>query len=66
MQLNTYMYGLVLWLIIRNYYKNKEEICENWQLGKAFAPSMEAEERGKLLKGWERAVRCTLAYSEGE
>ena len=48
------------------YYKNKEEICENWQLGKAFAPSMEAEERGKLLKGWERAVRCTLAYSEGE
>ncbi len=48
------------------YYKNKEEIRENWQLGRAFTPSMETGEREKLLKGWERAVRCTLAYSEGE
>ena len=45
------------------YYKSKEEIRENWQLGKVFTPSMGAEGREKLLKGWEQAVHCTLAYS---
>ena len=45
------------------YYKSKEEIRENWRLGKAFEPSMEEEKREKLLKGWKRAIRCTIAYS---
>lgn len=48
------------------YYKSKEEIRENWRLGKVFEPSMEEEKRKKLLKGWKRAVRCTIAYSEEE
>lgn len=45
------------------YYKNKEEIRENWRLGKIFEPSMDKEKREGLLKGWKRAVRCTIAYS---
>ena len=45
------------------YYKNKEEIRENWRLGKSFEPSMDEEKRKELLKGWKRAVRCTIAYS---
>ncbi len=45
------------------YYKSKEEIRENWMLGKAFEPSMDEEKRRELLKGWKRAVRCTIAYS---
>ncbi len=45
------------------YYGSKEEIRENWQLGKAFTPSMKKDEREKLLKGWQRAIRCTLSYS---
>lgn len=45
------------------YYKDKEEICANWQLGRTFSPSMEETEREKLLKGWKRAVRCTLQYA---
>lgn len=48
------------------YYKDKDEICANWQLGSAFNPSMEGAERQKLLKGWQRAVRCAIAYSEEE
>lgn len=48
------------------YYKSKEEIRENWQLGKSFKPSMEAAKREELLKGWKRAIRSTLAYSEAE
>ncbi len=48
------------------YYKSKEEIRENWKLGKVFEPSMDEEKRKALLKGWKRAVRCTVAYSEEE
>lgn len=46
------------------YYKSKEEICENWQLGRAFMPSMETETKVKLLKGWKRAVEMALDYKE--
>lgn len=46
------------------YYKDKDEICENWQLGRTFLPSMQEEEREKLLKGWKKAIRCALAYSD--
>lgn len=48
------------------YYKDKEEICANWQLGRSFAPAMEQEGRERLLKGWKRAVKCALAYSGEE
>ena len=48
------------------YYKDKEEICANWQLGRMFTPSMEETERTKLLKGWKRAIDCALSYSEND
>lgn len=46
------------------YWKDKEEIKENWQLGRAFLPAMETEKRGALLKGWKKAVRCALIWAE--
>ena len=48
------------------YYKNREEICENWQLGKEFDAGMNENTREKLLKGWKRAVRCALIWAEQE
>lgn len=48
------------------YYKDKEEICANWQLGRTFTPAMEEVERTKLLKGWKRAIDCALSYSEND
>lgn len=46
------------------YYKDKEEIHANWQLGKTFEPQMEHGRRESLLKGWKKAVRCALIWSE--
>lgn len=46
------------------YWKNKEEICENWQLGKEFVHEMGEEHREVLLKGWKKAVKCALAWAE--
>ena len=48
------------------YFKDKDEIKENWQLGRTFSPTMEEEERTKLIKGWKRAVRCALAWAQDE
>lgn len=48
------------------YFKNKEEIKQNWQLGKAFSPAIESKKREELLKGWKKAVKCTLIWAEEE
>lgn len=46
------------------YWKDKEEIKANWQLGKAFYPAMEPDARAGLLGGWKKAVKCALAWAE--
>ncbi|MBE5872052.1 MAG: glycerol kinase GlpK [Lachnospiraceae bacterium] len=48
------------------YFKDKEEIKENWQLGRTFSPTMEEEVRAKLIRGWKRAVRCALSWAQDE
>lgn len=48
------------------YWKSREEIQENWQIGAVFHPGMEEEKRKSLLKGWKRAVKCALAWAEEE
>lgn len=42
------------------YWKDREEIRENWQSGKRFLPAMEEETRRELLSGWQKAVECAL------
>ncbi|MCM1125833.1 MAG: glycerol kinase GlpK [Lachnospiraceae bacterium] len=46
------------------YYKNKEEIKENWQLGREFVHEMTESEQTRLLKGWKKAVKCALLWTE--
>jgi len=46
------------------YWKDKTEICDNWQLGARFEPNMPEEKRKLLLKGWNKAVRCALVWAE--
>ncbi len=46
------------------YWKDREEIKENWQLGRELIPSMEQDVRTSLLKGWEKAVKCALIWAE--
>ncbi|MCI8514694.1 MAG: glycerol kinase GlpK [Lachnospiraceae bacterium] len=57
----AYLAGLAL-----GYWKDKEEIRQNWQLGEAFAPRLGEARREELRKGWRRAVRVARAYSEEE
>ena len=57
----AYLAGLAV-----GYWESKEEIKSNWLKGKQFDPTMEAEERTNLLKGWKRAVKCALVWAEDE
>lgn len=49
------------------YWKDRDEIRENWQLGRRFEPVMDSGERKKLLRGWaeSRAVRTALGRRWG-
>lgn len=55
----AYLAGLAV-----GYWRDKEEIKENWQLSREFRPQMEKEHRNELLHGWKKAVRCALAWQE--
>ena len=55
----AYLAGLAV-----GYWSDKEEIRENWSLGKAFEPEMTQERREELLKGWKRAVKCARVWAE--
>ena len=46
------------------YWKDRKEIRENWQLGQSFEPKMSEESRKELLKGWKKAVKCAIAWTE--
>lgn len=55
----AYLAGLAV-----GYWKNKEDIRQNWAVDRVFAPKMAEEKREDLLKGWHKAVRCALLWSE--
>ncbi len=46
------------------FWKDKEEVREKWALSNTFAPAMKEEKRIEKVKGWKRAVRCAICYTE--
>ncbi len=57
----AYLAGLAV-----GYWKDKEDIIQNWQIGRRFSSHIAEEDRTALLKGWKRAVRCALAWSQDQ
>lgn len=57
----AYLAGLAV-----GYWKNIEEIRKQWQLDRAFQSEMTAEKRERLLNGWHRAVKASVAWAEEE
>jgi len=48
------------------FWKDRQEIKENRQIGRKFMPDMKPEERDRRLKEWKRAVRCALFWADDE
>ena len=57
----AYLAGLAV-----GYWKDREEISQNWRVDKRFYPEMEEDGRKKRIRGWKRAVKCALAWAEDE
>ena len=55
----AYLAGLAV-----GYWKSKDEIRKNWKASRAFEGAMEENYRKSLIKGWKRAVKCALCWSE--
>ncbi|MFZ1314532.1 MAG: glycerol kinase GlpK [Chitinophagaceae bacterium] len=57
----AYLAGLAV-----GYWKNVEEIQQQWQADKSFSPSMVDEKRNELVKGWQRAVNASIAWADAK
>ncbi len=57
----AYLAGLAV-----GYWANKEEVVKNWQISKIFKPSIEEEHREQIIKGWQKAVKCSFGWAKDE
>ena len=55
----AYLAGLAV-----GYWKNIDEIQQQWQVDKTFSPLMDTTKVNELLKGWQRAVKASIAWAE--
>ena len=53
----AYLAGLAV-----GYWKNIDELQQQWQIDKTFTPTMSDDVRNDLKKGWERAVSSTINH----
>ena len=55
----AYLAGLAV-----GYWNSLEEIRQNWAVDRSFAPQISEEDREKRVKGWKKAVRCTMDWAK--
>lgn len=55
----AYLAGLAV-----GYWTSQEEIVDNWAIARTFEPNMEENVRAERLKGWNKAIRCSLQWDE--
>ncbi|WP_154439774.1 glycerol kinase GlpK [Tissierella pigra] len=55
----AYLAGLAV-----GFWKDKEEVLDNWQIDRKFVPNMDTEKINKLYKGWKKAVERSFAWEE--
>ena len=55
----AYLAGLAV-----GYWASQEDVARNWALERAFEPSMPAEQRERLYRGWTKAASRALKWVE--
>ncbi|GAB6086547.1 glycerol kinase GlpK [Alkaliphilus crotonatoxidans] len=55
----AYLAGLAV-----GYWNDKSEISNKWSVDRSFTPDMDEEKRGKLYRGWKRAVERSMGWEE--
>lgn len=57
----AYLAGLAV-----GFWNSCEEIRSNWEIDRTFRPSITEAEREKLVRGWNKAVRCAYGWALDE
>ena len=57
----SYLAGLAV-----GFWNSQDDVMDNWKIDSVFVPRMEREKREKLLKGWHKAVKCSLDWAKDE
>lgn len=57
----AYLAGLAV-----GYWKDKEEVKQNWAIDRVFQPEIENEKRQEMLKGWKKAVKYAHGWAKEE
>ena len=55
----AYLAGLAV-----GFWEDLDDIRSNWAIDRTFTPSMDEAYRKKLIRGWDRAVKCALLWGE--
>ena len=55
----AYLAGLAV-----GYWKDQEEIKKNWTIGRSFLPAISGEERDRMVKGWNKAVKYAYGWAK--
>ncbi len=55
----AYLAGLAV-----GYWKNVEELQQQWSIDRVFSPEMPKENVDKLIKNWKKAVVCASNWIE--
>ncbi len=57
----AYLAGLAV-----GYWKSEEDVVANWQIDRTFAPEIDDAAREKLIRGWNKAVKCSYGWAAEE
>ena len=57
----AYLAGLAV-----GYWKDKEDVIQNWAIDRTFEPVISEEARTKRIKGWNKAVRYAFDWAKDE
>jgi glycerol kinase len=53
----AYLAGLAV-----GFWKDREEIAQNWKVDRSFEVTMSEEQRNQLYNGWQKAVEATIGF----
>ena len=55
----AYLAGLAV-----GYWESKEDVIKNWAINQTFEPKIDEEQRSKMIKGWNKAVKYAYGWAK--
>ena len=55
----SYLAGLAV-----GYWSSKDDVKKNWAIDRIFEPAIAAKDRDGMIKGWDKAVKCSFGWAK--